>query len=329
MNSIYICDSYYHLLITIIKNIKNKGKNDLIIASESYNNTLINDKTLIKKLTNKKVFKNIYFFDYSKEQIKNNNKNKVIRFISNYILLQKINRKYKFDFSNYEKIYLYLDTGLVGNILNKRNIKYYLIEDGLDCYKKNYTYLNKSKVKRIIKKLVYGYEGFVSSKNIISIEVNSIDGITIKSNKFIEVSREEMFNKLSDEEKKEICEIFLNDLSVLNLSNYSMIITQPLHKDGLVETEEKQVELYKDIIKKYLRNDKIIIKVHPRDKINYKKYFKECLIIDKPFPIELFNFYPDIRFDKVISISSTSVDFLKNAKSKITLGWEWLNENKK
>ena len=328
MNNLYICSTYYHLLIAIIKNIKFKEKNQLIIAASYNNNRLANDKKLIERIKERKIFNDVIIFDYSKEQLKYTSNNRVVFQIKQYLLFLKIYKKYDFNFSNYENIFMFNDLGLIGKIINRKKIKYYLIEDGLDCFEKNTSYSKKSKIYRLIKKILYGYSELGDSKNIISIEVNSKEKLNNYRKKFIEYPKKKLFESLTQEEKKEIIYIFLPDLNFKELKDSSLLITQPLHMDNLLKTEAEQINIYKYIIKKYLQNQKIIIKVHPRDTIDYKKYFKNSVILDTPFPIEILNFIEELKFKKVISISSTSINFIANSNEKLYLGWEWLKKFK-
>ena len=328
MNDLYICSTYYHLLIAIIKNIKIKGRNQLIIAASYNNNKLANDKDLIEKVKKSKIFSSVIIFDYSKEQLKCKSNNHLQFQIKQYFLFLKIYKKYNFDFSNFEHIFMFNDLGLIGKIINRKKIKYYLIEDGLDCFEKNMTYSHKNKMYKFIKRILYGYSELGDSKNIISIEVNSKKKLNNYEKKFVECPKKILFESLSKEERKEITDIFLPNLNLNDLKNASLLITQPLYMDNLLKTEEEQINVYKYIINKHFQNQKIIIKVHPRDTINYKKYFKDSIVLDTPFPIEILNFIEDLKFKKVVSISSTSINFIANSREKLYLGWEWLDKFK-
>lgn len=328
MNDLYICSTYYHLLIAIIKNIKIKEKNNLIIATNYNNNKLANDKKLIERVKKSKIFKEVIIFDFSKEQLKYISSNRVIFQIKQYLYFLKIYKKCDFNFSNFENIFMFNDLDIMGKIINRKKIKYYLIEDGLDCFEKNAYYSQKSKIYKLIKKILYGYSELGESKNIISIEVNSKEKLSNHAKNFIEYPKKKLFESLSQEGKKEIINIFLPNLNSKELKGASLLITQPLYIDNLLKTEKDQINIYKYITKKYLQDQKIIIKVHPRDTINYQKYFKNSIVLDTPFPIEILNFVEELKFKKVISISSTSTNFIENANEKVYLGWEWLKKFK-
>ena len=44
MKNIYICNTYYHVLISIIKSIKYPLLNDLMIVKEPYDDTELNEE---------------------------------------------------------------------------------------------------------------------------------------------------------------------------------------------------------------------------------------------------------------------------------------------
>jgi hypothetical protein len=111
----------------------------------------------------------------------------------------------------------------------------------------------------------------------------------------------------ADESKKKII------LSVFNISYDDTIFTQkrtvilftnPFSADKII-TEKEQIEIYKNILKKYDEKD-IVIKSHPRDNIDYKKYFENIEFFSKPVPMQLLDCM-GLKFEKAITISSSSV----------------------
>lgn len=118
----------------------------------------------------------------------------------------------------------------------------------------------------------------------------------------------EMWKRLSQKDKESILSIFSLDLNKIQrfnlIDNKVLLLTQPLSEDNII-TEEEKIKIYREIIKKQ-NNKNIYIKIHPREKTNYKEIFKEfnIRIIEKNFPIELLLFL-NINFDKVITLFST------------------------
>jgi len=288
---------------------------------------LKNDKDLIKRVKKYKIFKEIIFFDFSKEQIKNN-KSK-LRHLKNFLLLNRISKNEGDKYKKFDEILIFFDLSLIGKVLNREKIKYILLEDGLDCYKKNYNNNKPSLFKSCVKKMFYGYSYMGDSKNIKYIEVNDVQGINIGRKKIVECKRIDLINKLDDKSKKIIQRIFLkSDFKINSSKKFTLILTQPFYEDGYLSSEIEQVKLYNDIINNYCHGE-VIVKVHPRDKCNYIFDNKKTHVINRLFPVEVLNFNKDIEIETAITISSTSIESLEFVNNKITLGWDYLYEWKK
>ena len=107
-----------------------------------------------------------------------------------------------------------------------------------------------------------------------------------------------------------------------------MIITQPFVASEILPNEKMQIKLYKKIIKEYCNNEFVIIKNHPRDKINYQKEIKNCMLLNEVFPLEILNFFPSLKLKKVITVSSTSINIFNCCEEKLILGWNYIDEFK-
>lgn len=119
------------------------------------------------------------------------------------------------------------------------------------------------------------------------------------------IDLKKLWSQKTDEEKQEILQFFnFNQTNYNILKNKKYILfTQPLSEDKVLDENEK-IELYKKIINNYNKNE-LIIKVHPREKTNYKNYFKDIEVIDSTFPAELLKLL-NINFKKSITIFSTA-----------------------
>ena len=82
--------------------------------------------------------------------------------------------------------------------------------------------------------------------------------------------------------------------------------------------------LFKDIIEEYANGAEVFIKPHPRDLLDYKKLFKEQIVIEGKFPMEIMNFIPGIRWNKVITVF-TVPDSIKNADEILFLGEDFMD----
>ena len=324
MRSIYICHTVYHLLITIIKNIINEEKSDILIYK-----TLPNCLYFINKIKELEIFNKIILFDCDDSEFPNIfiASNKPIKKYKEGLNLLK--KKYDFTCLDNKNIYIFNDNSVIGAYLQLAKKKYKIIEDGLDCYKQIHK-VHKfyfGKVEKIKKFLGLGLYSFGSSKYVQSIEINDKSNINLPiKNKFVEVPRKELFAGLTEEQKKLILKIFLQEDEIIKAikKNSTLIITQPLFNDGFVDSEEKQVKIYKEIIKNYSIGG-VIIKPHPRDTLNYEKYFKDCIVIkEKYIPLEVLNFIPNLKIKRAITTFSTSLQAIDYAEEKISLGIDWV-----
>ena len=326
--NIYIVQTYYHLFIAIVKSlINNSEENYLLVFKEDINNKLLNDKNLFSRIKNSNIFSDMYFIDYSNEL---GNKTKITFQLKRLLTIINHKKDIMKILNKFDNIYVFNDITTIGKIVNLLKYKYILLEDGQDCFLKNMNIISNQKfLKKMVKKFLFksSYQ-LGSSKNIRYIEVNDLQGLNIVNKKIIEYSKKKMFDNLSSNDIEKLLEIFdiKNVLSKFS-GEYSILITQPLFQDGFLESSIEQEELYCRIIDNYLKNERIIIKTHPREILNYEK-LENTYIIREKFPLELINYCMNIKINKAVTISSTSIDTIYNCKEKIILGWEILEEYK-
>ncbi|GHU74758.1 hypothetical protein FACS189450_15360 [Spirochaetia bacterium] len=121
------------------------------------------------------------------------------------------------------------------------------------------------------------------------------------------VPLETMWKNASTEKRKYILDIYgLSgiDISALQKKTH-IILTQQFSADGFI-SEEEQIELYGTIIKQYDPSC-LVIKTHPRDLINYRKYFSDVYVFDKIIPMQLL-VLTGVKFSKAITIFSSSIN---------------------
>lgn len=324
--NLYICHTYYHLLISIIKQVKCNIVSDIIISSDFYNVNLINDVTLINRLRNSNIFRNVIISDFSKDE---NLKMKHLDNLNRVRLGYKYRRKKEYNFSKYNEIYIFNDATLMGHILNKQKVKYNLIEDGMDCFKIKYNGFRNKKItikNRILR--LFNVYGMAESSRIKSIEVNDKQNLTVEHCDILECPKHKLFSSLNDKEKQLVFNIFVDQHNNLQeLADGVLILTQPLNEDKICGSEEDKINIYKDVIKEYAKNENVILKTHPRENTDYLKYFKDCKnikLITEKFPVEVLLF-SNIRIKKIITIFSTSINMFEPYEGNIELGYEYIN----
>lgn len=337
---IYVCATYYHILITIIKALKDKNEISIVIQ-----NTVPDADRFIPNLRKSKLFKEIFLYD-EVGLVKEYNKQRIeFIYFRKDELIKIVEAGCNIDFKYYDNVYIYNDWTTLGAYFIDKKIQYHLIEDGLDTHHFLKEYLKKvdpyskkkgikNKIKKYRKKIVdalgrrffhRGYYFFGRSKYAIDVEVNNKRIVHFNKRKLKEVPRQALFSSLTKKDKKIIYAIFVQkDLHFDTNSKKILILTQPLYKDKLVQSEELQKKIYYDIIDKYYKDYVIYLKPHPRDLVTYKTK-KNVFIIEKNIPTEVLNFDDNFKFSKAITISSGGLNVIK-ADEKIQYGLDYLNQ---
>lgn len=315
-NKVYICHTYFHLLISILKSIHERGENTVIVTTASRDRNLYDDARIIKKVKESNIFKDVVFLDDSKA----NMLFKKIPF-AYYFFLRRIAKKYKEYLIQYDSISLFHDGTLIGRVLNVLGLKYDLLEDGINSMS-NPQYSPTNKISDRVMRVAKIYR-LAQSPNIKHYEVNdaSIISESFDKTKIREEPKKSLFRNLSRNEKKEIMGIFGIDKNIIEKKYNILLLTQPFDIDYSAISENLKIELYKKIVEKY-GEQKILIKTHPREKTDYEKYFPNCDVISDKFPVELLNFLP-VKFKNVVAVSSTAAVY--NTGKTTVFGWDWLD----
>lgn len=326
---VYICHTYYHVLISMIKEISKKKDADIVICD-----TIPKYQELMNSLNKAKIFNNVFFF--SELKYKNNarkihpKKHEIL--LANYKFKKLINPNFEFNQNTYEEVNIYNDWTYFGYYLRANRIYYNLLEDAKDSYKVLDSYVKINYHKNFIQK-IFGFaletlyfHGKSKYSNII--EVNDHLGLRIPKEKIRICKKQEMFDKLTLEQKDKIYKVFSREKDLADIVNLKsvLILTQPLFEDRMVQTKEHQKEVYQNIIDTHCTALNIVIKPHPRDNFNYDGEFKNVSVMDKNLPTEILNFNTNIKFSKAITVSSSSINGINFVDEKIYLGFDWLKK---
>ena len=128
----------------------------------------------------------------------------------------------------------------------------------------------------------------------------------LKGKKITEIKLEDLWNAASDMKKSYILDLFgidKNELSKMQTAN-TIILTQPFIDDAGLTLEE-QIEIYKPYVEKYAKEG-VIIKPHPREKIDYSKIFPNAIVMQGGIPMQIYNVL-GANFKRAITICSTAV----------------------
>ena len=323
MKKIYICHTIYHLYISLIKQIIQKDRADIVLSD-----SITEYWDVYEKIKKNNFFSNVHIVREKNIYLSNSKKTILDKLKGNKGNINYTFNEITVDFNQYDEIYIFNDRTKIGVYLISNKIRYNLIEDGLDTLKNidKIGFIGYSIFNKISDLLNSRVIFFGQSKYCKSIEVNSKDELKIPNKKVLEVPREDILNKINNEEKMNIYNFFMSgrNIELEDKENVILILTQPLFQDGLVNSEKRQIDIYKKIVSENFKDDvKIVIKPHPRDNVTYN--FNDCMIIDKLIPIEVLNFNKRIRVRKVIAVFSTAVYGIDFAEEKINLGIQYIN----
>lgn len=240
---------------------------------------------------NKEIIKKMGILEIPAEQKKIK---KIYSLVKTHILLKKLTKESS-------KIILSMDHDLIGLIFILLKKSYILYEEGVVNYNFQEVWWTK-----LLKKIRLEIKNYGRNSRAKKIYLTGLAPIPKEIAHKVEIiNLKELWSKKTLEEQNKILNIFSFDLDIKKkIQGKELILfTQPLSEDGII-TEKEKIEIYSKIIKKYPK-DKLIIKTHPREKTNYKNLFKECLVLDNPFPFEILNLL-DLKFNKAITLFSTA-----------------------
>lgn len=339
---IYICHTYYHAYIAVVKELvkrhESEEKADIMLS------TMSNDFGRLKdRLERAGVFENVFMFD-EKEDVtseavmsyhrdKGNIVANLLQRITYTRLLGKLQEPHiPTDLSTYGDVYVFCDSDPIGYYLNYKKIRYHAIEDGLNSGRLDDQARNANRGAWPLKRamaalgLIFIESGY--SRYCIDYEVNDISANHSLPPNVVEEPREELDKKLTKEDHATLVDIFLEnkDHVVSQLLGDGsdkrpqvMILTEPLCE---MDVRKK---LFSDIIDEYKAYNRVIIKPHPRDVLDYEKEFPDTVVIRDKFPMEVLGDIEGFKVDKVISVI-TQMENVYFAKEIVYLGLDFLDK---
>lgn len=337
---IYVCHTFYHVYISVLKEcnlpLEKRGGATLVLS------TMSNDFGNLKERAWKSgLFEEVFEYHEKEDtffpQLKKyhiDRGNIVINMLARIKytrMLGKLQEPYiPVDFKEYRDIYVFCDSDPIGYYLSYKKIYYHALEDGLDCirYYDTARYDNRGhfelKAKLASWNWIFIQNGY--AKYCLDMEVNNISCLQYPCKKYIEKPREELVAGIREEDKHLLTEIFMENVDALmeqiaqgdKAKEKVLLLSEPLCD---LETRER---LFKDIIREYADGAEVFIKPHPRDLLEYRKLFKEQIVIEGRFPMEIMNFIPGIRWNKVITVF-TVPDSIKNADEILFLGEDFMD----
>lgn len=340
--NLYICATYYHILISLMKKAVDNSPADIIIDS-----CVPNAQSIINKLVKHKAFDGILYFDRSLFKEYPANCNKFLRICNEHWFNRTvINNVFDIPIKEYKKVYIFNDRTPMGRFLADMKVHYTLLEDGTnyftDIRRVNKRVSVQEDVKRMLdpkpplkrkiaRKLNLGYISLGQNKYCDEIVVAKKEDLFIPMNdKVVEDTINNLADKLSKEQKLFIYNVFFdgNNADDLECADKKvLILTCPLRIEAYVKTDREQIDVFKDLAQKYQKEGyKVFFKPHPRDEIDYSQYIDDVVVLEKMFPIEILSFSGKLKFDIAVSYNSSAVFNLPIAEKMEFIGFDELDE---
>jgi len=323
---VYVCGTLFHVFISTLKSNfeRNKGVESLLIVND--HTPCLED--IAKKLVSEGFFTNYLFVPFIDINIKYRSEENYFRkfFSRNKTTIRYVERdsniKQYHDFINNSTINLFYNLGFSSTyfLIRFKENEFNQVEDGFRNYNPNV-----SNLKALKRKLLGTPQGEGRDPQIKTIEVQFPEKLPkIVRNKGVKLDISELTKSLPTENRQKLLDIFLQGHTFeINGHKKAILITQPLSEDKFI-TEDYKIELYRKIIIDYAKDYDVYIKPHPRETTDYKgKIGTNIVEIPRNFPMEILNFYPDIVFEKGITIYSGALNNLVNIKERIFLGHDY------
>ena len=339
---IYVCHTFYHVYVACLKEFYiADGKKASLVLSKMSNNF----GKMVERAKNSDIFDEVFEYDEKEDtffpelkELKTDSGSIVTNMIKRIKFCKrfgKLQEKYiPVDFKKYKDIYVFCDSDPIGYYLNYKKIKYHAVEDGLDCirYYDTARYDNRGhfKIKAFMASLglIHIQNGY--GRYCIDMEVNNISVLPYPCEKYVELPRKKLTNRLTPEEKEKMLELFVDDMQGLKEKLFKekdgktlLVLSEPLCD---LETRER---IFRDIIDEYGTIDGkravVLIKQHPRDYLDYNKTFPDAIVLDGTFPMEMLNFIDGLYFDRLVSVY-TVVDSIQFVKEKHYLGDDFMDK---
>lgn len=334
---IYVCHTYYNVFVSLLKELNiQREKPDKGVIALSLMSTNFQDLGIILKRLN--VFNDIIelnevhpskFEEKFAYTINRSHWWNPFQIIINYTFywryIAKQTAKYiNHDFRNYKDIYVFCDSDPIGQYLNYKRIPYTAVEDGLEAVRisaveKSIDFLRP---KIILSKfnIIFMRDGH--SRYAKAIEVNSAKDIFTFGRNVVEVPRKVLLNNLNQTEKEMIYDTFIKVNETYRFENGRK---NALLLAGQLCDPEYSFKIYHDIINEYCQGYNVYIKPHPIDENDYAAEFPDCVVLQRFFPLEIFNIKCDLNIERMISVTSVLDDYTF-ANEKIRLGLKFLNK---
>lgn len=326
-NKVYVCGTLYHVFISTLKNIEGKksGNESLLIVTDFTPKLDL----IAQKLVNDGFFTSFIYLPLFKIRKKFRSEAGLFKRYArrNKYLVEYIENdsdiKKQHDFISKSEINLFSNLGpsSVYFLIRFKNNIFHQLEDGYRNYHPVVSNLKAFKRKYILNTP----QGEGRDSQIKTIEVQYPEKLpSVVRHKGVKLDIQWLIDSMGEDNKQKLLDTFTQG-HTFSIDGHKkvILITQPLSEDRYI-SEEYKINLYKQILNDHAKGYDVYIKAHPRETTDYKdKLGVDVIEIPRNFPMEILNFYPNIVFEKGITIFSGALNNLTNIKERIFLGRDY------
>lgn len=328
---LFVITSVYHILLSILLIEERQLKNNILVIVEITPDI----DSLIEGLKKTTWFDDVFLMIGRKSQKKlagkltyTLNRKKIVAYVD---AKNKNLMALKNGASDHDIYICSPDSAKNYFIYKYKNHNKFMIEDGLKTYVTPAPTTLKKIISTIVNRpLVNGFDKRITK--VFATTPNDLPKqLRVKSEK---LNWKTTLSNLSLEKLNTLSSVFLPSIKLNekglfpNNKTKSIIITQTLNEDGVIELESTKIDIYKDFVNQ-ANTDLIYIKPHPREITDYKNLFKDdkrIIVLPKLFPAELLNLLPNLKFKKAFTAFSTAIDNLALVEEKVILGHNYFKK---
>lgn len=304
---LYICSTYYHVYITLLKQFAAPEDTDLVVCDD-----IPIGEQLTERLSATGLFRQVWYVEQSRlPEVRGKNRLDWVLF-QHRRRFRTIRPMLPFDLDNYQDIYIFHDGTPLGMYLADAKRPYHLIEDALNLYQRILDTVQADQLRphnlkfRIRKLLNSGYFPFGESRFVVDVEVNENRKLQMRLPNIVELPRDQLKERLTEKDHRVLMDVFHCPALISMGAHIALILTEPLYGDGICKDMDEQISIYQKLVET-LKMDgySVILKPHPRDRTDYTRL--DIQVMQREFPAELLSHLPGIVFSCVVAVSSSSI----------------------
>ena len=289
--------SLYQVLNLLVYRMKRVEKENSILLIAS---TVLEKMPKHQYLNN--FFEHVAVYDFRQSDRYADNSEMLAQYFDSFFRSDHLN------LPDMEEIYLACAHHAFGIYVAQKGLNFNFVEDGSGALSRPWVLEeteNKSRLKYQYAKDNGLYDG--TNPHIIKRiynPTNQLQGFVKDEDVAFDVV--EQLQSMKNEERQEVCSIFLQQKKIDVPENSVLILTEHFANLNLM-TWEEQEEIYQLLVDYFVSEKNLVFKAHPDDLMYYSLLFPESTSIQERFPAELLPFVFNRKVNTALTISSSSI----------------------